>query len=88
MADQPPMNRDYLNAKNVDLVDHNNNDQTDPEDSASQPRFPGPGSSTTAPSTSKPHSNKLLNKLDPRYDSDVLEAQQEEKEKAQRRGWD
>ncbi|RDH34735.1 hypothetical protein BDQ94DRAFT_169054 [Aspergillus welwitschiae] len=47
MADQPPMGRDFIDAKNVDPVDHN--DQTDPEDSASQPRFPGPGSSTTAP---------------------------------------
>ncbi|TPR01290.1 hypothetical protein CAN33_0038565 [Aspergillus niger] len=77
MADQPPMGRDFIDAKN-----------TDPEDSASQPRFPGPGSSTTAPSTSKPHSNKLLNKLDPRYDSDVLESEKQENEKAQRRGWD
>ncbi|RAK93363.1 hypothetical protein BO79DRAFT_223848 [Aspergillus costaricaensis CBS 115574] len=86
MADQPPMGRDFIDAKNVDPIDHN--DQTDPEDSASQPRFPGPGSSTTAPSTSKPHSNKLLNKLDPRYDNDVLESEKQEKEKVQRRGWD
>ncbi|KAJ5999356.1 hypothetical protein N7451_007166 [Penicillium sp. IBT 35674x] len=36
----------------------------------------GPGASATAPEKPKPHSSKILNKLDPRQDSDVLEAQQ------------
>ena len=82
MTDQPPVGRDFLDAKNVEPIDQN---ETDPEDSASQPRFAGPGANTTAPSTSKPHSNKLLNKLDPRYDSDILDATSQDNQQEQRR---
>ncbi|KAL3463605.1 hypothetical protein BJX64DRAFT_287346 [Aspergillus heterothallicus] len=42
-----------------------------------KPSFNGPGgasAATTASQNPKPHSSKVLNKLDPRYDSDILEA--------------
>ncbi|RAK95076.1 uncharacterized protein BO80DRAFT_460068 [Aspergillus ibericus CBS 121593] len=85
MTDQPPVGRDFLDAKNVEPIDQNDSDL---DESASQPRFSGPGANTTAPSTSKPHSNKLLNKLDPRYDSDILEATSQDQQREQRRGSD
>ena len=40
------------------------------------PGFPGPGSSTTAPEKPKGHSSKVMNKLDPRVDEDVMEAKE------------
>lgn len=39
---------------------------------AQRPSFTGPGEHATA-AAPKPHSSKLLNKLDPRFDEDVLE---------------
>ncbi|KAL2850642.1 hypothetical protein BJY01DRAFT_245342 [Aspergillus pseudoustus] len=47
-----------------------------------KPSFNGPGgasASTTSSQNPKPHSSRLLNKLDPRYNSDILEAQQKGK---------
>lgn len=35
----------------------------------------GPGASATAPEKPKAHSSKILNKLDPRQDADIIEAQ-------------
>ncbi|OJJ52735.1 hypothetical protein ASPSYDRAFT_51430 [Aspergillus sydowii CBS 593.65] len=35
----------------------------------------GPGASATSAQKPKPHDSKVLNKLDPRFDSDALEAQ-------------
>lgn len=43
---------------------------------ADQPGVGGPGAAATAPEKPKPHDSKLLNKLDPRFDEDMLEAQQ------------
>lgn len=43
--------------------------------SSQEPGFEGPGASVTAPEKPKAHSSKILNKLDPRQDSDTLEAQ-------------
>lgn len=44
--------------------------------SSQEPGFPGPGSSTTAPEKPKGHGSKVLNKLDPRMDQDVMEAKE------------
>lgn len=44
--------------------------------SSTEPGIQGPGASTTAPEKAKPHSSKILNKLDPRHDSDAVDAQQ------------
>ena len=44
--------------------------------SSQEPDFPGPGSSTTAPGKPKAHDSKVLNKLDPRVDHDIMEAKQ------------
>lgn len=44
--------------------------------SSQEPGFPGPGSSTTAPEKPKAHDSKVLNKLDPRVDHDIIEAKQ------------
>lgn len=44
--------------------------------SSQEPGFPGPGSSTTAPEKPKGHGSKVLNKLDPRVDQDVMEAKE------------
>lgn len=43
---------------------------------SNEPGVGGPGASATAPEKPKPHSNKVLNKLDPRFDHDALEAQE------------
>ncbi|RAH48918.1 uncharacterized protein BO95DRAFT_329221, partial [Aspergillus brunneoviolaceus CBS 621.78] len=66
--------RDFQSAKNVEPLDEHN---TQSEDAATQPSFSGPGAHSSAASTTKPHGNKVLNKLDPRLDSDMLEGQQE-----------
>lgn len=44
--------------------------------SSQEPGFPGPGSSTTAPEKPKAHDSKFLNKIDPRVDHDIMEANQ------------
>ncbi|PYH40695.1 uncharacterized protein BP01DRAFT_269434, partial [Aspergillus saccharolyticus JOP 1030-1] len=67
-------NRDFASATNVEPLNDRN---TQSQDAAQQPSFSGPGASTSAASTTKPHGNKLLNKLDPRFDSDMLEEQQQ-----------
>ncbi|RAH69993.1 uncharacterized protein BO66DRAFT_392088 [Aspergillus aculeatinus CBS 121060] len=67
-------NRDFQSAKNVEPLDKHN---TQSEDAATQPSFSGPGAHSSAASTTKPHGNKILNKLDPRFDSEMLEGQQE-----------
>lgn len=41
-----------------------------------EPGIAGPGASATAPEKPKPHDSKIMNKLDPRFDEKVLEAQQ------------
>ncbi|OQD73089.1 hypothetical protein PENDEC_c017G06051 [Penicillium decumbens] len=43
--------------------------------SSQEPGMQGPGASATAPEKPKAHSSKILNKLDPRHDSDTIEAQ-------------
>lgn len=48
-----------------------------------QPTYPGPGGNASAPSGARPHSSKLMNKLDPRYDQGILEANQKEREQTQ-----
>ncbi|KAJ5197724.1 uncharacterized protein N7498_006841 [Penicillium cinerascens] len=40
-----------------------------------EPGIHGPGASASAPEKPKAHSSKVLNKLDPKQDSDALEAQ-------------
>ena len=54
--------------------------------SSSDASFPGPGASAIGPTPSKPHSSKILNqmmnRMDPRYDSDILETA-----KSQRENW-
>lgn len=40
-----------------------------------EPGVAGPGASATAPEKPKPHDSKIINKLDPRFDEDVLEAE-------------
>ena len=61
-------------------------DDNDSSRSSSDASFPGPGASAIAPSPSKPHSSKILNqmmnRMDPRYDSDILETA-----KSQRENW-
>ncbi|RAH86218.1 hypothetical protein BO86DRAFT_406584 [Aspergillus japonicus CBS 114.51] len=73
-----PTNRDFQSAKNVEPLDEHN---TQSEDAATQPSFSGPGAHTSAASTTKPHGNKILNKLDPRFDSDMLEEEQQKQER-------
>ncbi|KAJ5343497.1 hypothetical protein N7541_007980 [Penicillium brevicompactum] len=43
--------------------------------SSQEPGIQGPGASATAPEKPKPHASKVLNKLDPRQDSDIVEAE-------------
>ncbi|PWY84770.1 hypothetical protein BO70DRAFT_361171 [Aspergillus heteromorphus CBS 117.55] len=80
MSDHPPLSRSYLNSKNVQPMDHASDSEDSASASASQPQLAGPGSDTTA----KPHSNKILSKLDPRLDSDILE--ETEQDTAQQEG--
>lgn len=51
---------------------------------AQQPSFPGPGENATAKDPIEPHSSKVLNKLDPRFDSDILEKTKKDEEQAER----
>lgn len=44
------------------------------------PSFPGPGANATAPSPAKPLSSQLTNSLNSRYDTDIYETAQKEKE--------
>ena len=59
-------------------------DHNDSSRSSSDPSFPGPGASAIAPSPSKPHSSKMLNRMmnrmDPRHDTDILETAKRERE--------
>ena len=48
---------------------------------AQQPSFPGPGASATAASPPKPHSSRLLNKLDPRLNQDILDKVDKERQR-------
>jgi hypothetical protein len=61
-------------ASNVDIIDPNTssskNSNTSNEGST---KFSGPGTSASKPGGVQPHSSKLLNKLDPRLDSDLIE---------------
>lgn len=41
-----------------------------------EPGIAGPGASATAPVKPKPHDSKVMNKLDPRFDEDMLEAKE------------
>lgn len=43
---------------------------------STQPGIAGPGASASAPEKPKPHDSKIMNKLDPRFDQDALEAHQ------------
>ncbi|RAL13121.1 uncharacterized protein BO97DRAFT_44065 [Aspergillus homomorphus CBS 101889] len=82
MSSQAPQNRDFRSAKNVEPLNEHN---TQSQDAAGQPSFSGPGANTSAASTTKPHGNKMLNKLDPRFDSDMLE-EQEQQQQAREKG--
>ena len=72
---EPPLSRDKTPAKNVEQtskpVAQSGREPT-------QPSYPGPGSNATASETAKPHSSKVLNKLDPRFDEDILETAKRE----------
>lgn len=70
--------RQPTDAKNVDTNAESAYESVDnkaPNDAS----FPGPGGNATARAPQKPHSSKMLNKLDPRYDSDIIEAAEKEK---------
>ncbi|KAL5365247.1 hypothetical protein BJX96DRAFT_179667 [Aspergillus floccosus] len=49
-----------------------------PREQGAEIRFAGPGKSATAPEKPKPHASKILNKLDPRFDQDILEEHHKE----------
>lgn len=48
--------------------------QTPKDDLPSNRGFPGPGQSASSPKKPRGHSSKVLNKLDPRLNADLLEA--------------
>ena len=68
---------------NIQIPKDSDNDSSR---SSSDALFPGPGASAIGPTPSKPHSSKILNqmmnRMDPRYDSDILETA-----KSQRENW-
>lgn len=78
--------REFSDAKNIEIRPKSTTDtnatgsDSDGEKPSSHPSFPGPGADATARSPAKPHSSKLMNKLDPRYDSDILDTVQRERE--------
>jgi hypothetical protein len=69
------------------IVDQKRNDRVITSDSSSdstgvgqsQAGFKGPGGSVSQPGGVKPHSSKILNKLDPRFDADRLQEAKEGK---------
>merc|ERR1712048_1303440 len=63
-------------AKNVDINPRTAHDTTDK--APNEGSFPGPGANATARAPEQPHSSKVLNKLDPRYNSDIIEAADKE----------
>lgn len=63
----PPAQR--VNAREAEKLGGNHKEAT-------QPGMGGPGAAATAPEKPKPHESKLLNKVDPRFNEDLLEAQQ------------
>lgn len=50
--------------------------QEQAREEADKPAFPGPGSDASAGEKPKPHDSKILNKLDPRFDADMIEAKE------------
>lgn len=46
----------------------------DKDDKNTEPGYPGPGHAATKPHKPHGHDSKLLNKLDPRYNADLIEA--------------
>jgi hypothetical protein len=72
MSQPPSFQRDPTQASNV-VEASEVPEQSQAKDTSAAPAFEGPGAKATAPETSKPHSSKIMNKLDPRFDSDVLE---------------
>lgn len=80
MSESNPTNltqRQPTDARNVDINPKSAHDTTDK--APNEGSFPGPGGNATARAPQQPHSSKVLNKLDPRYDSDIIEAAEKEK---------
>lgn len=80
MSESNPTNltqRQPTDAKNVDINPRNAHNTTDK--APNEGSFPGPGGNATARAPQQPHSSKVPNKLDPRYNSDIIEATEKEK---------
>lgn len=75
-----PENTTDRRGSSTSTTQTNNNGAPSDNDQTSGPAFTGPGGSATAPRPPRPHSTKMMNKADPRFNEDILETVEKERD--------